>query len=58
MLDEVGIKEWGEMSKTAEGSQQYLEKYVYGPKNHDEYLKLIGEERLAKCVELRERRQA
>ncbi|MCJ7435490.1 MAG: hypothetical protein MUO77_18565 [Anaerolineales bacterium] len=56
--DEVGIKEWVEMSKTAEGAQQYLEKYVYGPKNHDDYLQLIGEERLAKCVELRERRQA
>jgi len=55
--DEAGIKEWVEMSKTAEGAQQYLEKYVYGPKNHAEYLKMIGEERLAKCVELRERRQ-
>lgn len=56
--DEIGIKEWVEMSKTAEGAQQYLEKYICRPKNHDEYLKLIGEERLAKCVELRERRQA
>ena len=55
--DEPGIKEWVEMSKTAEGAGQYLEKYAYGPRNHDEYLKLIGEERLAKCVELRERRQ-
>jgi len=56
--DEAGIKEWVEMSKTAEGAQQYLEKYVYSPKNHNDYLRLIGEERLAKCVDLRERRQA
>ena len=56
--DEPGIKEWVDMSKTAEGAKEYLDKYVYGLKNHDEYLKLIGEEKLAKCVELRERRKA
>jgi acyl CoA:acetate/3-ketoacid CoA transferase alpha subunit len=55
--DESGIKEWVDMSKTAEGAQEYLDKYVYGPKNHDEYLKLIGEERLKQCVELREKRE-
>ncbi len=56
--DESGIKEWVEMSKTAEGAQEYLEKYVYGLKNHDEYLELIGEEKLQECVELREKREA
>lgn len=56
--DEPGIKEWVEMSKTAGDTQKYLDKYIYDVKNHDEYLKLIGEERLAKCVELRERREA
>jgi len=56
--DEAAIKEWVEMSKTAEGAKVYLDKYVYSPKNHDEYLKLIGEEKLQECVELRERREA
>jgi hypothetical protein len=55
--DEPAIKEWVDMSKTAEGSKEYLDKYVYGPKNHDEYLKLIGEERLGACVDLREKRE-
>ena len=56
--DEPGIKEWVDMSKTAEGAKAYLDRYVYGVKNHDEYLKLIGEKKLQKCVELRERREA
>lgn len=56
--DEPAIKEWVDMSKTAEGAQQYLDKYVYGVKNHAEYLKLIGAEKLQECVELRERRDA
>ena len=54
--DEPGIKEWVEMSKTAEGAAEYLARYVHGVKNHDEYLRLIGEARLKQCVELRERR--
>lgn len=55
--DEPGIKEWVEMSKTAEGSKAYLDKYIYGVKDHDEYLKHIGDERLKRCVELREKRE-
>lgn len=55
--DEPGIKEWVDMSKTAEGAKEYLDKYVYGPKNHDEYLELIEAERLRGCVELREKRE-
>ena len=55
--DEPGIKEWVEMSKTDQGAQEYLDKYVYGLKDHSEYLELIGEERLQACVELRERRE-
>jgi len=55
--DEPGIKEWVEMSKTAEGAQEYLDKYVYGVQNHEEYLALIGEENLRKCDELREKRE-
>jgi acyl CoA:acetate/3-ketoacid CoA transferase alpha subunit len=56
--DEPGIHEWVEMSKTVEGAQGYLDKYIYGIKNHDEYRKLIGEARLQECVAARERRQA
>jgi hypothetical protein len=55
--DEAAIKEWVEMSKTAEGSQEYLDQYVYGVRNHDEYLERIGEERIMRCVELREKRE-
>jgi len=56
--DEPGIREWVEMSKTAEGAKAYLDKYVYGVKDHESYLTLIGQERLNQCVELRERREA
>ena len=44
--DEPQIKAWVEASKTPEGAQAYLEKYIYGVRNHQEYLQLIGEERL------------
>jgi len=56
--DEPGIKEWVDMSKTAEGARDYLDRYVYGLNNHAEYLALIGEKRLQECVELREQRIA
>ncbi|MEJ2485415.1 MAG: CoA-transferase [Anaerolineales bacterium] len=55
--DEPGIQEWVEMSKTAEGANAYLDKYVYGLDTHDDYLALIGEQRLQECVELREKRE-
>lgn len=54
--DEPVIKEWVESSKTAEGAMAYLEKYVYGVANHQEYLKLIGDQRLTQLVEDREKR--
>jgi acyl CoA:acetate/3-ketoacid CoA transferase alpha subunit len=56
--DEDGIKEWVEMSKSAEGAKAYLDKYVYGVKDHNGYLELIGKGRLEECVALRERREA
>jgi acyl CoA:acetate/3-ketoacid CoA transferase alpha subunit len=56
--DEPGIKEWVEMSKTAEGAQEYLKKYIHDLKGHNEYLELIGEQRLKQCREMRERREA
>lgn len=44
--DEQQLKEWVEASKTEDGTQAYLDKYVYGLADHQEYLELIGEERL------------
>jgi acyl CoA:acetate/3-ketoacid CoA transferase alpha subunit len=44
--DEDQIKEWVEASKTEEGSQDYLDKYVYTLKDHGEYLDLIGRDHL------------
>jgi acyl CoA:acetate/3-ketoacid CoA transferase alpha subunit len=44
--DELQIKEWVEASKTDETTQAYLEKYIFSVKDHQEYLKKIGEEHL------------
>ncbi len=44
--DEEAIREWVEASKTEEGTKAYLDKYVYGVANHEEYLDLVGRERL------------
>jgi glutaconate CoA-transferase subunit A len=54
--DELALREWIEASKTAEGAQAYLNKYVHAVKNHREYLDLIGQERLTQLVAERERR--
>jgi hypothetical protein len=53
--DDAVYREWIEASKTADGAQAYLAKYVYAVKNHRGYLELIGEERLKQLVEQRER---
>lgn len=44
--DEPQIKEWVEASKTEDGAKEYLEKYVYGTRDHQEYLEMIGVDRL------------
>lgn len=44
--DEEMIKEWVHEMKTPEGAQAYLQKYVYGPKSHEEYMDLVGRDRL------------
>lgn len=44
--DEEQIREWVKASKKADTTQAYLEKYVYSVKDHQEYLKLIGDTRL------------
>jgi 3-oxoacid CoA-transferase subunit A/glutaconate CoA-transferase subunit A len=40
--DEEHMAEWLRLSKTPEGIKSYLEKYVYGVENFEEYLVLIG----------------
>ena len=40
--DEEHIAEWLKLSRTDEGVQQYLEKYVYGVDNFEDYLELVG----------------
>jgi len=41
-FDEQHIGEWLTLSKTDEGVKSYLEKYVYGTEDLEEYLRLIG----------------
>lgn len=45
-FDEPHIREWLTLSKTAEGTQQYLDKYVFGVPDYAAYLNLIGAETL------------
>ncbi len=44
--DEPQIKEWVEGSKTEEGAQKYLDKYIHGVNDHQGYLDMIGKDRL------------
>lgn len=44
--DEPLLKEWVEASRQPDTMKAYLNRYVYGPKNHQEYLEIIGKERL------------
>ncbi len=44
--DEDMIKLWVEAAKEPETAKAYLDKYIYGVKNHQQYLDLIGQERL------------
>lgn len=46
--DEDGIREWVDASRTEEGAQAYLKKYVYDLPDHAAYLELVGRERLQK----------
>ena len=54
--DEPALREWVESFKTEEGTRAYLNKYVHHLKNHQEYLDLIGQERLMQLVAEREKR--
>jgi acyl CoA:acetate/3-ketoacid CoA transferase alpha subunit len=44
--DEPHIREWVEASTEPESTQEYLDKYIYGVADHQEYLDLIGVEHL------------
>ena len=44
--DEQQIKEWVSAAETPKTTQEYLQKYIYGVKDHREYLQRIGEQRL------------
>jgi acyl CoA:acetate/3-ketoacid CoA transferase alpha subunit len=50
--DEDQIKAWVEASKTPETTQEYLQKYIYDLKDHQEYLDLIGKERLQELKDM------
>lgn len=44
--DEPHIRKWVQASKEPETTQAYLKEYIYGVKDHQKYLELIGERRL------------
>lgn len=44
--DEEQIREWVQASREVHTTRDYLDKYIYSVSNHEEYLELIGEERL------------
>ena len=48
--DEPQIIEWVEASKTEDGAQAYIDKYVHSVNNHEEYLQMIGKDRLEELV--------
>lgn len=41
-FDEEHIGEWLQLSRTPEGTKEYFDKYVYGTKDFNEYLELVG----------------
>ena len=44
--DEPMIREWIDANQTADGARVYLDKYIYGVADHQQYLALIGQEHL------------
>jgi len=44
--DEDQIREWVKAAETPETTRAYLDKYIYGVRDHREYLELIGKEHL------------
>jgi len=52
--DEDHIAEWLRLSRTEEGVDEYLQKYVYGVDHFEDYLELCGGVRRMKYLERRE----
>jgi acyl CoA:acetate/3-ketoacid CoA transferase alpha subunit len=48
--DEELIREWVKEMEQPDTAAAYLQKYVYGVKNHEEYMDLIGRDRLASLL--------
>ena len=46
LLLKVVIKDWVKAAEDPVTARAYLDRYVYGVKNHQEYLHLIGPDRL------------
>lgn len=44
--DEPRIRDWVDAAKEPETTQAYLDQFIYGVKDHQEYLTLVGKERL------------
>jgi acyl CoA:acetate/3-ketoacid CoA transferase alpha subunit len=44
--DEALIKDWVKAAENPVTTREYLDRYIYGVKNHQEYLELIGRDRL------------
>ena len=44
--DEDQLREWVKAAETPDTTQAYLNKYIHGVKDHQEYLELVGWERL------------
>ena len=55
--DEQEIKDWVTASKTSEGAQAYLDKFIHNIPDHRAYLDFIGKERLEAATADRERRE-
>jgi len=55
--DEPEIKEWIQANKTVEGAQAYLDRVVHNVADHQAYLQLFGDDRLAELIEMREKRE-
>jgi acyl CoA:acetate/3-ketoacid CoA transferase alpha subunit len=54
--DEPEIKAWVQASESAQGAQAYMQEWIYDLPDHRAYLDKVGQERLARLVEGRERR--
>lgn len=52
--DEAQIREWVQASSDPQTTRDYLDKYIYGVNTHQEYLQLIGLERLESLKSLTE----